>query len=137
MLLERDSVDAVLFVHDTGLFKDPIAAELLKELGAAGKSIGEDTKIILIRNGGERTAILDRLPGAGETAETEAGTLVGGETLTLDGMTLFPDSDADLCVSVLRGGAEIDRVDFSYVYDPARGVVSQLGTVHDNGTDKG
>ena len=119
-------------MHDTGLFKDPIAAELLKELGAEAGALRENAKLILIRNGGERTAILDRLPGVGETVETEAGTLVGGETLTLDGMTLPPDDGTDLCVCVLRGGAVVDRVDFSYVYDPARGVISQHGTVRES-----
>ena len=135
MLLERDSVDAALFVHDAELFKDPMAAELLKELGTETGTLGEDTKLVLIRNGGERTAILDRLPEAGETVETEAGTIVGGETLTLDGMTISMDSGADLCVSVLRSGAEIDRVDFFYVYDPARGVISPLGAVRDSGAN--
>ena len=30
---------------------------------------------------------------------------------------------------------EIDRVDFSYVYDPARGVISQIDAVRDSGAN--
>ena len=127
MLLERDAVDAALFVNDAELLKDPIAAELLLELGVETEKLSADTKLILIRNGGEAAAALDRLPGAGEHVETAAGTLVGGETLTMDGMALPADEGVDLCVCVLRGGEQIDRVDFRYVYDPARGVISQIG----------
>ena len=47
MLLERDAVDAALFVRDTELFRDPIAAELLGALGVETGQCGPETKLIL------------------------------------------------------------------------------------------
>ena len=128
MLLERDAVDAALFVRDTELFRDPIAAELLAALGVETEQCTAETKLILIRHGGESAAVLDRLPQPGETLETAAGMLGGGEVLTLDGMTLAsPAEGDDLCVSVLRGGEQIDCARFRYTFDASRGVVSQYG----------
>ena len=128
MLLERDAVDAALFVRDTELFRDPIAAELLAALGVETEQCTAETKLILIRHGGESAAVLDRLPQPGETLETAAGTLGGGEDLALDGVCLAsPAEGDDLCVSVLRGGEQIDCARFRYTFDASRGVVSQYG----------
>ena len=127
MLLTRDSVDAALTVKDPELFKDPIVAELLQGLGVDADACTEDTKLILIRSGGERAAVLTALPKAGESVETAAGILTGGEPMTLDGMELAA-GDGDLSVTVLRGGEEIDRVDFSFVYDADRAVIDLLST---------
>ena len=129
MLLERDAVDAALFVRDPGLFRDGLAAALLRSLGVDIDRCGEETKLILIRNGGERAAVLDSLPGDGETVNTPAGVLTGGESLLLDGMPLTPgDESADLHACVLRNGEEIDNADFRYVFDANRGMISQYGT---------
>lgn len=125
MLLTRDTVDAVLFVNDPYLFSDPIVRELLSGLDVDSAVLTDDAKAILIRDGGERSAVLKALPKAGELAETAAGVLSGGETMTLDGMPLLPPDSADLCITVMRDGEEIDRVDFSYVYDPDRGMIDQ------------
>ncbi len=128
MLLERDAVDAALFVRDTELFRDPIAAELLAALGVETEQCGAETKLILIRHGGERTAVLNRLPKPGESLETAAGTLGGGEGLTLDGMPLAsPTEEGDLCACILRDGEQIDCARFRYTFDASRGVVSQYG----------
>jgi len=129
MLLERDAVDAALFVQDPGLFRDGLAAELLKSLGVDPAQCGEAAKLILIRNGGERAAVLESLPRDGETVNTAAGILTGGENPTLDGMPLTPGGEgADLHVCVLRNGEEIDSADFRYVFDENRGMISQYGT---------
>ena len=128
MLLERDAADAALFVRDTDLFRDPIATELLAALGVDAGECNANTRLILVRNGGERAAVLNRLPKNGETLETAAGTLCGGEVPTLDGMPLAAAGDGeDLCVSVLRGGEEIDCAVFRYAFDEERGVISQYG----------
>ena len=127
MLLTRDTVDAALFVDDTGLFSDPIAAELLTSLGVEREKLSDDVRLIVLRNGGERSAVLTELPRAGETTETPAGTLVGGEPMTLDGMPL-ESAEGDLGVCVLRGGDVIDKVSFGYVYDPASGRIDLLET---------
>ena len=129
MLLTRDAVDAVLLVNDTALFDDPIAAELFSGLGVESDKLSKNAKLILIRNGGERAAVLEELPREGENAVTPAGTLTGGETLTLDGMPLEISDDGDLCVTVMRDGKKIDRVSFNYVFDPVRGVIAPLETV--------
>lgn len=127
MLLTRDRVDAALAVNDPGLFRDPLALELLNGLGLESEALTENVKLLLIRDGGERAAVLTALPGAGESVETAAGKLTGGDTLTLDGMPLaLPDGD--LGITVLRAGEEIDRVAFDYVYDPARGMIEQTDT---------
>jgi len=131
MLLERDAADAALFVRDTALFRDPIAQELLEALGVEKKALKENTTLLLIRNGGERSAALERLPGAGETVETGAGLLSGGEALSLDGMSLGESpADADLRITVLRGGEVVDTADFSYTFDDDRSVISQYGANH-------
>lgn len=131
MLLTRDNVDAAFFVKDPTLFDDPIAAELLRGLGVEADQLTPDTKLILIRNGGERAAVLTVLPAAGKTIETAVGTLTGGETLSLDGMPLKADSDADLCVTVLREGEQIDHVAFQYVFDRERGIIDLFDTKRD------
>lgn len=125
MLLTRDAVDAALYIDDPALFGDPIVAELLQGLGVEANACTEETKLILIRNGGERAAVLNRIPGPGETVETSVGTLTGGEPLLLDS-TPFLKMEGDLGVTVMRQGEEIDRAAFSYVYDPAGGMIEQL-----------
>lgn len=131
MLLNHDAVDAALLVNDAALFEDPIAAELLSGLGVETDTLSENTKLILIRNGGERAAAMTGLPKAGESAVTPAGMLTGGEMLTLDGMPLeFPDN-GDLCVTVLRDGEEIDRVAFQYGFDVSGGVIAPLAAIRD------
>lgn len=127
MLLTRDAVDAALFIRDPGLFSDPIAAELLQGLGVRADACTADTKLILIRNGGERSAALTTIPSHGETIDTSAGILTGGETLMLDGMPLSK-LDGDLSITVWRQGEKIDRAVFSYVFDPARGTLNLLDT---------
>ncbi len=128
MLLERDAADAALYVNDTGLFADADAAvrELLKELGVDPESLNGQARLILIRNGGERSAVLERLPAAGETIYTDAGELTGGETLLLDGMEVGKPEDADLCVYVMRNGQPVDKKAFYYVFDAQKGVIRQL-----------
>ena len=128
MLLTGDALDAAMFVNDTDLFSDPIAAELFKGLGVNTDELTKDTGFILIRNGGERAAVLAELPKAGVTIETAAGTLTGGETLMLDGMPLTEGEKADLRICVLRNGEEIDCAEFNYVYDPTRGLIDLLDT---------
>jgi hypothetical protein len=117
-------VDVVLYVNDTALYRDKIAAELFKELGVQAEG---DEPLALIRNGAERAALLKSLPKAGETLETKAGKLTGGEEISLDGMALPAAGDASLRAVVLRGGEVIDCADFSFVYDAHRGLVSQYG----------
>lgn len=128
MLLTRDAADAALFVNDPGLFSDPIVRELLSGLGVNTDEMTADAKLILIRSGGEHAAVLTAFPKEGERIETAAGILSGGETLAFDGMTLIPPDSADLGITVLRGGEEVDRVDFSYVYDPDRGLIDLMNT---------
>ena len=131
MFLERDAADAALFVRDTALLRDPIARELLEALGVEKTALDENTSLLLIRNGGERSAVLERLPEAGETVETGAGLLSGGEVLSLDGMSLGESpADADLRITVLRGGEVVDTADFSYTFDDDRSVISQYGANH-------
>jgi len=128
MLLERDAVDAALFVHDPALFRDGLVLELLRGLGVDADACGEDAKLILIRNGGERAAVLNTLPKPGETVNTAAGALTGGESLSLDGMALtVGGEDADLHVCVLRGGEAVADADFCYVYDESRSMITQYG----------
>jgi len=127
MLLERDAVDAALFVGEPALFRDPIASALLKGLGVETAALNDRTALILIRNGGERTALLERLPGPGESVETAAGTLTGGESVTLDGMPLPGPVAGDLGVCVLRAGEVIDCPVFSFAFDADRGVIVQGG----------
>ena len=129
MLLERDAVDAALYTNDTGLFRDPTVLELLGALGVETDRCGTDTRLILLRNGGERAAVLDRLPENGETMDTPAGTLTGGESLTLDGMALSANGeDSSLRVCVLRNGEQIDCVDFRFVPDEAQNCIRLYGT---------
>ena len=128
MLLTRDTVDAALYVDDPGLFEDPIITELLHGLGVETDACTEKAKLILIRNGGERAAVLSAIPGPGEGIETAAGSLTGGEPLVLDGIPI-PRMDGDLSITVSRKGEEIDRAAFNYVYDPARGAIQLLSTI--------
>ena len=131
MLLERDAVDAALFVEEPALFRDPVAAALLRGLGVDTGSLTADTALILIRDGGARAAVLDALPAAGETLETAAGTLTGGECLTLDGMEIPSPGACALGVCVLRDGTEIDRAAFTCAFDGERGVIVQGGVRRD------
>lgn len=133
MLLTGDSVDAALFVKDTALFADPVVQELLKGLGVEADMLSEDAALIVIRGGGERAAVLTQLPKPGESVETEAGVLTGGEPITLDGMTLEISDAGDLRIAVLRDGEEIDQVSFDYAYDSARGVIRQVSVKRNNG----
>ena len=128
MLLTRDTVDAALYVDDPGLFEDPIITELLQGLGVETDACTEKAKLILIRNGGERAAVLSAIPGPGEGIETAAGSLTGGEPLVLNGIPI-PRMDGDLSITVSRKGEEIDRAAFNYVYDPARGAIQLLSTI--------
>ena len=128
MLLERDAVDAALFVRDPALFRDGLVLELLRGLGVDADACGEDAKLILIRNGGERAVVLNTLPKQGETVDTAAGALTVGESLSLDGMALtVGGEDADLHVCVLRGGEAVADTDFRYVYDESRSMITQYG----------
>ena len=128
MLLTRDAVDAAMYIDDSGLFEDPIVTELLKGLGVETDACTDESKLILIRNGGERAAILTAIPGQGESIETTVGTLTGGETLALDGIPISR-MDGDLGITVFRKGEEIDKAAFNYVYDPAGGVIKLLNTI--------
>ena len=119
MLLTRDTVDAALYVDIT---------ELLQGLGVETDACTEKAKLILIRNGGERAAVLSAIPGPGEGIETAAGSLTGGEPLVLNGIPI-PRMDGDLSITVSRKGEEIDRAAFNYVYDPARGAIQLLSTI--------
>ena len=133
MLLTGDEADAAIFVDDVSLFKDPIAAELFAGLGAAPEMLSENTRLILVRNGGERAAALTELPKEGETVKTEAGTLAKNESFTLDGAAMDIPEDGDLRIAVLRGGEEIDSVSFDYTFDPARGTIVLTATTRNEG----
>ena len=128
MLLTRDAVDAAMYIDDSGLFEDPIVTELLQGLGVETDSCTDESKLILIRNGGERAAILTAIPGQGESIETTVGTLTGGESLALDGIPISR-MDGDLGITVFRKGEEIDKAAFNYVFDPAGGVIKLLNTI--------
>ena len=128
MLLTRDAADAALLVNDGSLFRDPVAAELLAGLGLKIGELSDNTKLILIKNGGESAAALTELPAVGETVSTPAGTVTGGETLLWGGMPIAAGGTDDLHITVLRDGIEIDSVGFDYVLDPDSGRITLQDT---------
>ena len=131
MLLTRDKADAALLINDSSLFRDPIVSELLSELGADAGTLSEQTKLILIQNGGESAAVLTDLPAAGEKAETPAGTLTGGEPLLYEGVPLITGDRDDLHITVLREGEAVDSVGFDYVTDPDSSMITLQNTNRD------
>lgn len=133
MLLERDSLDAVLFVKEPSFFQDPLIRELLGALGLETLPQNSDASVLLIRNGGQAAAFLSTLPEDGETVETAVGMVrISGNILQLDDVLSvpLPETDAPLSAVVLRNGAYVDQVQFHFGLDSVSGFLSLSDISH-------
>lgn len=132
MLLYNDSLDAVIHVKDKTLYQDSLVLELLSALNVNTESLGENSDVIVIRNGGESSAVLDDYINSGSDTDSPAGKISliraeGGPQISIDGGVNFPVRESmDISIAIARNGAPVDYVSFNYVYDEEAGRIQQI-----------
>ena len=134
VLLAGDHADIAMDIRNTDIFNNDRVVEALENLGIDADELTEDTDFIIIRNGGEKAAVINELRDEGEAAVTGLGNVQifydtegshnNGESgyygLYLDGNECLAGNMNDstsLQISVTRGEVAVDTVRFVYTVD--------------------
>ncbi|MBQ2960976.1 MAG: hypothetical protein IJE09_07125 [Oscillospiraceae bacterium] len=135
MLLYGDGLDAVLHVKDKSLYNDSLVLELLGALNVDTESLNKNSDVIIIRNGGEQSAVLDNVLFDGAEHDSPVGKILpiraeNGAQIRLDEDLYFPImEDRDCSIAIARNGVPVDYAGFDYVYDEAAGMIQQINIV--------
>lgn len=135
MLLSGDDIDITMEIRNKDIFNSSWAMELFGNLGINTSELTENTDFIIVRNGGEDTAIINGLREDGDSIVTELGEVhfaydadgisydeePGHFELDIDGSECLEgnmNDGTDMQIRVARGNADkIDTVKFVYTVD--------------------
>lgn len=139
MLLAHDSLNAVIEINNTDIFKSELYKQLFGNLGVNVSELGANTDFIIIRDGGAKTQVLNSAKTQSQTYESSVGNIKieignsgGSYSLSVDGVIWSSgrtDATEGLKISVSKSGTEeytfVEKVSFQYAFSKNSGLIVQ------------
>ncbi len=133
MLLSGDKVNVIIEVRNKDIFKNQLMLNLFRNMGVNTDELGDNTDIILIKNGGEKAWVFNDFKASGGSADTELGRIyISGERngyydIMLNERKIFEGNSSEnncMKIAVYRSGELIDNVKFVYSVNPETTIVN-------------